>query len=55
LDEWTAEQLKIMTLGGNGNARAFFKSHGLTDSQMTVSLLFISYYRMWYNIEYLYG
>lgn len=35
LDEWTAEQLKIMSISGNAHARAFFKSHGLTDAQMT--------------------
>ena len=34
LDEWTHEQLEIMRLGGNDNARSFFKKHGLTDSQM---------------------
>eukprot|EP01040_Poterioochromonas_malhamensis_P004106 gene4106-4395_t len=34
LDEWTSEQLEIMKLSGNANARAYFKSHGLTDGQM---------------------
>lgn len=34
LDEWTKEQLDIMTLSGNGNARAFFKKHGCTEEQM---------------------
>jgi len=34
LDEWTQEQLDIMRLSGNGNAREFFKKHGVTESQM---------------------
>jgi ADP-ribosylation factor GTPase-activating protein 2/3 len=37
LDEWTAEQLETMKVGGNENARTYFKSHGLADAQMTVS------------------
>ena len=37
LDEWTAEQLQLMKISGNGNARDFFKKHGVTESQMTVS------------------
>lgn len=37
LDEWTAEQLEIMKLSGNGNAANFFKRHGVTDEQMRVS------------------
>ena len=37
LDEWSAEQLQIMKLSGNANARAFFKKHGVTESQMMVS------------------
>lgn len=37
LDEWTSEQLEIMKLSGNANARAYFKSHGLTDGQMMVN------------------
>lgn len=28
LDKWTKEQLKIMELGGNENARKFFKEKG---------------------------
>eukprot|EP01031_Cornospumella_fuschlensis_P025533 gene25533-30829_t len=34
LDEWTAEQLEVMKISGNGNATSFFKKHGLSDSQM---------------------
>ncbi|GLJ34253.1 hypothetical protein SUGI_0688440 [Cryptomeria japonica] len=32
LDSWTAEQLKLMSFGGNGRARIFFKQQGWTDS-----------------------
>ena len=38
LDEWTQEQLDIMRLSGNGNAREFFKKHGVTDAQMMVRM-----------------
>lgn len=31
LDEWTQNQIDAMRLGGNGNARAYFRKHGLTD------------------------
>lgn len=31
LDEWTQRQIDAMRLGGNGNARQFFRKHGLTD------------------------
>ncbi|CAL5441475.1 unnamed protein product [Camellia sinensis] len=30
LDSWTPEQLKMMSLGGNNRAQAFFKQHGWT-------------------------
>lgn len=42
LDEWSQEQLDIMKISGNGNARAFFKSHGVTDDQMHVRRFSIS-------------
>eukprot|EP01041_Mallomonas_annulata_P014892 gene14892-31618_t len=35
LDEWSQEQLDIMRVGGNGNAKDFFKKHGVTEAQMT--------------------
>lgn len=35
LDEWTAQQLQIMKLSGNGNARSFFLQHGVPAAQMT--------------------
>lgn len=31
LDEWTQRQLDAMRIGGNGNARAFFRKHGFSD------------------------
>ena len=31
LDEWTQRQMDCMGLGGNGNARAFFRKHGFTE------------------------
>jgi len=31
LDEWTQRQMDTMSLGGNGNAREFYRKHGFTD------------------------
>jgi len=31
LDEWTQRQIDAMRLGGNGNARSYFRKHGFTD------------------------
>lgn len=31
LDEWTQSQIDAMRLGGNGNARQFFRKHGFSD------------------------
>jgi ADP-ribosylation factor GTPase-activating protein 2/3 len=31
LDEWTQRQIDAMRLGGNANARQYFRQHGLTD------------------------
>lgn len=31
LDEWTQRQVDAMRIGGNGNARKFFRKHGCTD------------------------
>jgi hypothetical protein len=37
LDKWTHEQLKIMTVGGNENARQFFRDKGWEDFGTKVS------------------
>jgi ADP-ribosylation factor GTPase-activating protein 2/3 len=31
LDEWTQMQIDAMRLGGNGNARSYFRKHGVSD------------------------
>jgi len=31
LDEWSQKQIDAMRLGGNGNAREYFRKHGFTD------------------------
>ena len=38
----SGEQLSIMSVGGNGNARTYFKKHGVTEEQMLVSPRFFS-------------
>lgn len=37
LDRWTSEQLRIMTVGGNDAAAAFFREKGWTDLVAKVS------------------
>jgi len=32
LDEWTQKQIDAMRIGGNDNAKKFFRKHGCTDS-----------------------
>ena len=44
LDEWTNEQLEVMKLSGNGNVKAFFKKHGVTDVQLMVSFKIVYSY-----------
>lgn len=31
LDEWTQRQIDAMRIGGNGNARTYFRKHGISD------------------------
>ena len=39
LDEWSHEQLMVMTVSGNGNARQYFKKYGVTEEQMHVEII----------------
>jgi len=36
LDEWTQRQIDAMKLGGNANAREYFRKHGLTDQHTKI-------------------
>ncbi|CAN0358567.1 unnamed protein product, partial [Ectocarpus sp. 8 AP-2014] len=33
LDKWKPSEMEVMKRGGNGNARSFFRSHGVTDME----------------------
>lgn len=35
LDKWKVSEIETMKRGGNGNARTFFRSHGITDMGKT--------------------
>lgn len=35
LDKWKSSEMEVMKRGGNGNARAFFRAHGITDMEKT--------------------
>lgn len=35
LDKWKPSEMEAMKCGGNGNARAFFRAHGITDMEKT--------------------
>lgn len=35
LDKWKTSEMEVMKRGGNGNARAFFRAHGITDMEKT--------------------
>lgn len=35
LDKWKPSEMEAMKRGGNGNARSFFRSHGITDMEKT--------------------
>jgi len=42
LDEWTQPQIDAMRIGGNGNARAYFRKHGITDMYSKTSKKYTS-------------
>jgi ADP-ribosylation factor GTPase-activating protein 2/3 len=51
LDEWTQRQIDAMRLGGNGNARQFFRKHGLTDMHGKIEKKYTSKAAMTYRAE----
>lgn len=51
LDEWTQRQLDAMRLGGNGNARNYFRSHGLTDMHGKIEKKYTSKAARAYRVE----
>ncbi|KAL3917810.1 MAG: hypothetical protein SGILL_004537, partial [Bacillariaceae sp.] len=42
LDEWTQQQIDAMRLGGNANARKYFREHGLTDMHAKIEKKYTS-------------
>jgi ADP-ribosylation factor GTPase-activating protein 2/3 len=51
LDEWTQRQLDAMRLGGNANARQYFRSHGLTDMHVQIEKKYTSKAAKQYKAE----
>ena len=51
LDEWTQRQIDAMRLGGNGNAREFFRQHGLTDMHGKIEKKYTSKAAVSYKAE----
>lgn len=51
LDEWTQRQIDAMSLGGNGNARKFFRSHGVTDMHAKIEKKYTSKGSQMYRAE----
>jgi ADP-ribosylation factor GTPase-activating protein 2/3 len=51
LDEWTQRQIDAMRLGGNGNARQFFRQHGLTDMHGKIEKKYTSTAAVAYKAE----
>lgn len=51
LDEWTQRQIDAMRLGGNGNARQFFRQHGLTDMHGKIEKKYTSKAAVSYKAE----
>jgi len=51
LDEWTQRQIDAMRIGGNGNARAFFRKHGVSDMHSKTDKKYNSKAAKAYRIE----
>lgn len=51
LDEWTQRQIDAMRLGGNANARKFFRQHGLTDMHHKIEKKYTSKAAVAYRAE----
>jgi len=51
LDEWTQRQIDAMKLGGNANARKYFRNHGLTDMHAKIERKYSSKAARNYRIE----
>ena len=51
LDEWTQRQIDAMRLGGNGNARKFFRSHGVSDMHAKIDKKYTSKGSQMYRAE----
>lgn len=51
LDEWTQRQIDAMRLGGNANARQFFRQHGLTDMHGKIEKKYTSKAAISYKAE----
>jgi ADP-ribosylation factor GTPase-activating protein 2/3 len=51
LDEWTQRQIDSMRLGGNANAKEYFRSHGLTDMHAKIEKKYTSKAAVSYRAE----
>lgn len=51
LDEWTQRQIDAMKLGGNANARQFFRKHGFTDFHGKIEKKYTSKPAQLYRVE----
>lgn len=51
LDEWTQRQIDAMRLGGNANARKYFREHGLTDMHGKIEKKYTSKAARTYKVE----
>ena len=51
LDEWTQRQIDAMRLGGNGNARQYFRQHGWTDMHGKIEKKYVCKAALSYKAE----